>query len=136
MTDDKNCSNCGKEGTWGGVIDLTKQTVTWWCKECKVCEDDEEDNKPKQCDKCGKVCEKDNWFICGGDCGELFCIDCDKALNPHASGKCKVCEDDEEDEEDEEIDCRYCGAEASVPCDETKCPFRICNRIDREQNKQ
>ena len=40
-----------------------------------------------------------------------------------------------DDEEDEEIDCRYCGAKASVPCDETKCPFRICNRIDREQNK-
>jgi hypothetical protein len=38
------------------------------------------------------------------------------------------------DEEDEEIGCRYCGAEANVPCDETKCPFRICNRIDRELN--
>jgi len=39
-------------------------------------------------------------------------------------------------EEDEEISCRYCGAEPSVPCDETKCPFRICNRIDREHNKK
>jgi hypothetical protein len=46
----------------------------------------------KQCDKCGKECEENEWFICG-DCSQCFCIDCDKALNPHASGKCKVCED-------------------------------------------
>jgi hypothetical protein len=45
-----------------------------------------------QCDKCGKECEKDDWFICGGDCGELFCNDCDKKQNPHPSGKCNKCE--------------------------------------------
>ena len=45
----------------------------------------------KQCSKCDKVCV-DYWFVCG-DCCECFCSDCDKALNPHNSGKCKVCED-------------------------------------------
>jgi len=156
MTDDKNCSNgCGKQGTIGNTIGF--DAVEWWCEECAcmIClfarsdewemadEGDKDAVKckcgyyytkinTKQCDKCGKECEKDDWFICGG-CSELFCHDCDTNHNPHASGKCKVCEDDEEDEE---IDCRYCGAEASVPCDETKCPFRICNRIDREHNKQ
>jgi hypothetical protein len=55
-----------------------------------MCNNDNEEYN-NQCDKCGKECEKDNWFICGGDCGELFCIDCDKKHNPHPSGKCKVC---------------------------------------------
>jgi hypothetical protein len=117
MTNDKNCSNgCGKEGTVKVTIGL--DVGERWCEEC-ACElclfgwssewemADEGDKdavkckcgyyyikiNTKQCDKCGKECEKDNWFICGGDCGKLFCIDCDKAHNPNPMGKCKVCED-------------------------------------------
>jgi hypothetical protein len=48
-------------------------------------------NDTKPCSKCGKDCEENEWFICGG-CGTLFCIDCDKKENPHASGKCNKCE--------------------------------------------
>jgi len=53
---------------------------------------DDESVYNKQCDKCGKECEENEWFICR-DCGILFCIECDKKENPHASVKCSKCDD-------------------------------------------
>jgi len=90
------CGGCGDGAVCSRCFDEWKKDKEdtyndeYWCSLCGII---------KPCDKCGKDCERDNWFICGGDCGELFCHDCDAKYNPHPSGKCKVCEDDEEKEE-------------------------------------
>jgi hypothetical protein len=82
------CGGCGDGSVCRRCYDEWKNenednyNEEYWCSVC---------SKIKPCDKCGKECEENEWFICG-DCGTLFCIECDKKENPHASGKCNKCE--------------------------------------------